>query len=204
MDTMIEEYLAKYSIPEDGKKELIDILNAGIIEISKTVLAKTKDTSSKKETKTFTNKKFASKKAEEYAFENNLTMEDFDMEKITKKDVEEKVREKTKEQKSDKFDHTQDSTIEKSNKIEKKVLCCGLTKKGEQCTRVGTLKPDGAKKMYCFRHADEWNAFECESDSSDEELFIEKMKDKNTTESTLIENEEQQIVVTYSDSESEY
>lgn len=203
---MIEEYLAKYSIPDDGKKELIDILNAGIIEISKTVLAKTKDTSSKKETKTFTNKKFASKKAEEYAFENNLTMEDFEMEKITKKDVEEKVREKTKEQKSNKFDHTQDSTMEKSNKIEKKVLCCGLTKKGEQCTRAGTLKPDGAKKMYCFRHADEWNAFECESDSSDEELFIEKMKDKNTTESTLNEdeNEEKQIVVTYSDSESEY
>ena len=31
--------------------------------------------------------------------------------------------------------------------------------------------------MYCFRHADEWNTFECDSDSSDEEeLRMEKIQ----------------------------
>ena len=193
---MIEEYLNKYSIPEDGKKELIDILNAGIIEISKTVLAKTKDNSSKKETKNFHNKKFASKKAEEYAYENNLTIEDFDNEKISKKDVEEKIREKTREQNSNKFKNSNDLDINKHNKIDRKVLCCGLTKKGEQCNRVGTLKPDGAKKMYCFRHADEWNTFECESDSSDEELLIEKMKTKS-------EIQDKEIIVKVEEEEEE-
>ena len=33
------------------------------------------------------------------------------------------------------------------------------------------------KKAYCFRHADEWNTFECDSDSSDEEeLKVEKIQ----------------------------
>ena len=29
--------------------------------------------------------------------------------------------------------------------------------------------------MYCFRHADEWNTFKCDSDSSDDE----ELKTKN-------------------------
>ena len=41
--------------------------------------------------------------------------------------------------------------------------------------------------MYCFRHADEWNAFECESDSSDEELDLKKINNlKNETNANKV------------------
>jgi len=174
MSEMMKDFIDKYNIDEEGQKELIQIFNTSLIEISSKILEKYdgKDNNKPKNVNNI-NKKFASKKAEEYAYENNLTIDDFDIDKISKKDVEEKVRKITKEKTSNL------STIETHNttkKIERKVLCCGLTKKGEQCTRAGTLKPDGAKKMYCFRHADEWNTFECESDSSDdEELKIENI-----------------------------
>ncbi len=50
-----------------------------------------------------------------------------------------------------------------------KVICSGINKKGEACKGVGTIKPEGAKKKYCFRHAEDYKSFECESDSSNSE-----------------------------------
>ena len=180
MSEMMKDFIDKYNIDEDGQRQLIHIFNTSLIEISSKILEKYDGKDNKPKNTNYTNKKFASKKAEEYAYENNLTIDDFDIDKISKKDVEEKVRKVTKEKTNN------ISPVETTKKIERKVLCCGLTKKGEQCTRAGTLKPNGAKKMYCFRHADEWNTFECDSDSSDdEELKIENItKCENVSENS--------------------
>ena len=175
MSEIMKEFSERYELGEEGEKEMIEMFNKSLIEISSRILAqydgKIENKNVKKEK---VNKKFASKKAEEYAYENNLSLDDFENEKVSKKDIEEKVRKITKEKNS--VNVVKSST----SKEERKVLCCGLTKKGDQCNRAGTLKPNGAKKLYCFRHADEWNAFECDSDSSDEEdLKIENLHIKN-------------------------
>ena len=180
MSEIMADFSSRYNLGNEGEKELIDMFNKSLIEISSKILekydGKTEKDHTIKSNLSVKNKKFASKKAEEYAYENNLSIDDFETEKISKKDVEDKVRKLTKEKNN--LSVGQSSTV--SKKVEKKVLCCGLTKKGDQCTRAGTLKPAGAKKMYCFRHADEWNAFECDSDSSDEEdLKIESIEKKN-------------------------
>ena len=60
--------------------------------------------------------------------------------------------------------------LQKNQEIKReKVICSGINKKGEACKSVGTIKPEGAKKKYCFRHAEDFRSFECDSDSSDEE-----------------------------------
>ena len=56
------------------------------------------------------------------------------------------------------------------------MICSGINKKGECCKSTGTLNPNGAKKKYCFRHAEDWRSYECDSDSSDEEEEEENEK----------------------------
>ena len=167
----MKEFSERYSLGEEGEIELIKLFNKSLIEISGKILENYDVNEKKVKSKIEIKRKFASKKAEEYAYENGISIEEFEIEKISKKDVEEKIRKRIKE------GNNVEKDVEEvcKKRIERKVLCCGLTKKGEQCTRAGTLKPNGAKKMYCFRHADEWNAFECESDSSDEELDLKKI-----------------------------
>lgn len=185
MSELMKEFSISYGLGEEGEKELINLFNKSLIEISARILERSecsvKKTSEKIEK---SNKRFASKKAEEYAYENNLSLDDFENEKISKKEVEEKVRKLTKEKNTNvtiintKISNDVSSS---SKKVDRKVLCCGLTKKGEQCNRAGSIKPLGAKKMYCFRHSDEWQTFECESDSSDEDnLRIENIKEKKS------------------------
>ena len=179
MSEIMKEFSVRYELGESSEKELIEMFNKSLIEVSQRILEKYDVKSETKviKSKGTGSKKFASKKAEEYAYENGLSLDDFNQEKISKKDVEEKVRKETKEKTNLTTNTPNSSTNSSSKKIERKVLCCGLTKKGDQCTRAGTLKPNGAKKMYCFRHADEWNTFECDSDSSDEEeLKLEKLE----------------------------
>ena len=184
MMTEIEQYIEKYNIGEDGKKEMIEILNKSLIMISRGIL-ETKNTkeiqNTSKDTIKTTEKasKFKSKKAEDYAEEHNLTLDDFDIKEVSKKDVENKVREMTKVRKDPSLSITSKSSSKSSNessssssltqvkKSKEKVICCGINKKGEPCKSVGTIQPDGAKKKYCFRHAEDFRSFECESDSSD-------------------------------------
>ena len=81
------------------------------------------------------------------------------------------------------------SKKENKNKEEEKkevvkrerVICSGINKKGECCKSVGTICPEGAKKKYCFRHAEDFRSFECDSDSSDEEeeLKEEELKEES-------------------------
>ena len=189
MMTEIYEYIQKYNIGDEGKREMLDILNKSLIMISHGIL-ETKSTKEIKNASTSKGKekepviegarKFKSKKAEEYAEEHNLTLDDFNIAEVSKKDVENKVREMTKVRKDTGSSITSKSSTKSSaaasssttsptqvKKSKEKVICSGINKKGECCKSVGTIQPDGAKKKYCFRHAEDFRSFECESDSSD-------------------------------------
>ena len=178
----IEEYVKKYEVGESGKEELIRILNKSLLEISRGIL-ETREEKVERKIKKSESQRYKSKKAEEYALEHGISMEEFEMLEISKKDVEEKVREMTKSnesvpksKKESKKSSKKESKKEEKKEEEKKevvkrerVICSGLNKKGECCKSVGTICPEGAKKKYCFRHAEDFRSFECDSDSSDEE-----------------------------------
>ena len=163
----IEKFVEENKLSESGKREILEILNESLLEISMEIM------STKRVNKKDKDKKYKSKKAEEYAEEHGIDISEFEKSEISKKDVEDKVREKVKEK----------SKIE--NKVEKKeveikrerVICSGINKKGEGCKSVGTIQPEGAKRKYCFKHAEDFRSFECQSDSSEnEELGEEKIE----------------------------
>ena len=169
----INKYCEKYSVDNEGKEELIQLLNRSIIEISRGILDTHKTgNSSEVDLKKDGEKRFKSKKAEEYADEHGLTLENFDIKDVSKKDVELKIREMAKQKKmpggmsKNVKNNKEDVTIKKGKE---KVICSGINKKREACKSTGNIKPDGAKRMYCFRHAEDYRSFECDSDSSDDE-----------------------------------
>ena len=197
----IESYCSKNEISEEGKVELLEILNRALIEISEGILrtSQVKNVKSK-ESKSETSKRFKSKKAEEYAEEHGLSLEDFDITEISKKDVENKVRDITKSKKdpaSSKNSKNNDANTSENNcsraskiiKSKEKVICSGINKKGEACKSTGTIKPDGAKKKYCFRHAEDFRSFECDSDSSDDEQESCTPCDNQNNDDELVEEE---------------
>ena len=170
MMSKIESYVEKYNIDDEGKVEMLSLFNQSLIEISQGIL-NTKNVSSKSsgKQKVTVDKRFKSKKAEEYAEEHGLSMDDFEMDEISKKDVEVKVREITKNKKSVNGASSSSDQKEKTVVVKKeRVICCGINKKGEACKSTGTIQPEGAKKKYCFRHAEDFRTFECDSDSSEE------------------------------------
>ena len=177
----IEEYVSKYGVGESGKDELIRILNKSLLEISHGILETSKGV---KRINKSESQRYKSKKAEEYALEHGISLENFEMLEISKKDVEDKVREITKKNENVPKSNMKEKNT-KSEKVEgsvvikrEKVICSGINKKGETCKSVGTIQPEGAKKKYCFRHAEDYRSFECESDSSDEE----ELKESETEE----------------------
>lgn len=184
MNDTISLFVSRHGIDSDGEKELIDLFNQSLVHISKEILSKAKtssktsDSDSKSKSKSEEHR-FASKKAEEYAHENDISLSDFSEGKITKKQVEDFLRNRSKN--SDKPTSNEESKTPKVSKVPK-IVCGGITKKGEQCNRPGTECPDGSKKKYCFRHCDDWKLYECDSDSSDseheeeEELEEEELK----------------------------
>ena len=176
MMSRMENFCSKYSIDEEGKSEMLKILNESMVLISgemlKSVRVSNEKSSDKKEKSSSSKsgvKRYKSKKAEEYALEHGLEIEEFDMMEISKKDVENFVREKTK-------GSSEGSSKEGSKSLVKKerVICSGINKKGEACKSTGTICPAGAKKKYCFRHAEDWKSFECSSDSSDEDEELDE------------------------------
>ena len=188
MMSKIEEFVTRNGMSESEKREMLEILNESLLEISRGIMNESKVNKvnkvnkenvekDKKKSTDESNKRYKSKKAEEYAEEHGLTLEDFDMNEISKKDVETKVREMTKNKKEKTITtrsktNSDEESSSKNNKSEikrEKVICSGINKKGESCKSVGTIKPDGAKKKYCFRHAEDFRSFECDSDSSDDE-----------------------------------
>ena len=193
----IENFVSRNGMGESEKREMLSILNESLLEISRGILEKENEGEiKKKSSKMKVEKRYKSKKAEEYAIEHGISLEDFSMNEVSKKDVEIKVREITKaknngidilNKKTEEKNENKDSS--KKNEKEKvkreKVICSGINKKGECCKSVGTIQPEGAKKKYCFRHAEDFRSFECDSDSSDEEN--ESVKEEN--ESVKGENE---------------
>ena len=186
MMSKIEEFVTRNGMSDSVKREMLEILNESLLEISRGIMNESKVNKVNKVNKVKvekcpstdeSNKRYKSKKAEEYAEEHGLTLEDFDINEISKKDVETKVREMTKNKKEKVITTTSKTTSDegsssKNNKSEtkrEKVICSGINKKGEACKSVGTIQPEGAKKKYCFRHAEDFRSFECDSDSSDDE-----------------------------------
>ena len=183
----MNELVEKYSMPESCKRDMLEILNESLLEISKGILERkvskevgesSKSVKSVKKEKEGT-KRYKSKKAEEYAEEHGINIDEFEMLEISKKDVENKVREMTKNNKEGKSEiksiESKSSESKKSGEIKReKVICSGINKKGECCKSTGTIQPEGAKKKYCFRHAEDFRSFECDSDSSDEEEMVEE------------------------------
>jgi hypothetical protein len=206
----IEEFVERNGMRLEVKREMIEILNESLLEISKGILEKreiNKKVESKKENKKgveMERRRYKSKKAEEYAEEHGISLEDFEEYEVSKKDVEMKVRKMIK----DKNEGKSVSVVKKETKMEKekeesksekrsevkreKVICSGINKKGEACKSVGTIQPEGAKRRYCFRHAEDYRSFECESDSSDEEECKdceEKVTSKDNSDNELAEEE---------------
>ena len=200
MMSKIEEFVIRNGLSEKEKREMLEILNESLLEISRGIMNENKVKSNVKgNVKVKENKRYKSKKAEEYAEEHGLRLEDFDMNEISKKDVETKIREITKEGEIRKEDE-----VIKSNKLEvkrekvkrEKVICSGINKRGEACKSVGTIQPEDAKKKYCFRHAEDFRSFECDSDSSNEEESIECEsieKDRKEEESNKKENSDNEL-----------
>lgn len=190
MQARIEEFTTKYELGEDGTKEMLEIFNRSLLDIGEGILkvSKIKPLDTKlKQTDNNSEMKWASKKAGEYATENGLELEDFidsGLTKISKLEVDKKVRDKAKIKASP--NRVIKESPKRTNK--KTVPCNGLTKKGDNCTGVGTHQPDGAKKNYCFRHAEFYKQFECSSDSSDND----EEKETNNTEKQETNNTEKQ------------
>jgi len=185
---------------EDVKREMLEILNESLLEISRGIMNESKEVNvkeGKKEKVKNVEKRYKSKKAEEYAEEHGLSLEDFEMNEISKKDVETKVREMTKNKKEKVITtrsktNTDEESSSKNNKSEvkrEKVICSGINKKGEACKSVGTIKPEGAKKKYCFRHAEDFKSFECDTDSSDDEEKESEGKECTECESSKTNTE---------------
>ena len=167
LETKFNDFKTKHDLDDDAIAELLKIFNDSFIELAHKLLA-TNDIP-KQNTKTATvftgPKKFATKIAAEYAAEHDLTLDDFDKEKITKKDIDEVL--KSKVNRIPKLDTTKREKTEEKKEQAKK--CQGLTKSGEPCNRPGTEKPEGSKNCFCFRHAMDWKTYEISSDSDLEE-----------------------------------
>jgi hypothetical protein len=170
LESRLTDFSEKYSLDESAIAELLEIWNTTFVEIAHGLLKDSggsKPTKSAKSAKTVSEtKKWASKVAGEYAQQKGFTLDDFTQDKISKKDVDTLIKER------DSGEPSASGEIKKTKitKDGKTVKCCGLTKKGDPCSRTATHTPDGAKKSYCFRHANDWQDFEVSSDSSDSEL----------------------------------
>ena len=196
----IEEFVSRNGMSEDVKREILEILNESLLEISRGIMNESREVNvkeGKKEKVKNVEKRYKSKKAEEYAEEHGLSLEDFEMNEISKKDVETKVREMTKNKKEKVITtrsktNTDEESSSKNNKSEvkrEKVICSGINKKGEACKSVGTIQPEGAKKKYCFRHAEDFKSFECDTDSSDDEEKESEEKECTACESSKTNTE---------------
>jgi pyruvate/2-oxoglutarate dehydrogenase complex dihydrolipoamide acyltransferase (E2) component len=165
LEQRLSVFADNHDLDKDAIAELLQIWNVTLVDVAHGLLKETPNQPSKKsqskQPEKTKEKKWASKAASEYAEENDITLDDFDSLKISKKDVEEYIKKKAKPVVKEKGESSKDNG--------KKIKCHGLTKKGDPCNRNGTSIPDGAKFSYCFRHADDYRDFEVSDDSSDEE-----------------------------------
>lgn len=171
LDAKFNAFKSKYDLGDEAMAEMLSIFNDSFIELAHKLLSsndiQVPKTTKNTNTKTSPDKKkFATKIAAEYAAENDLTLDDFDKEKITKKDIDEYIK-ANKSSKPTKTIPKLDTTpiVKETREPVSKEKCCGITKSGEPCNRPGTEKPDGSSKCFCFRHAMDWKMYEISSDS---------------------------------------
>lgn len=187
LESKFETFKSKHDLNDDAIAEILVIFNEAFVELAHKLLASNdiQVTKNTKISKTYTGpKKWATRIAAEYAAENEVTLDDFDKEKITKKDIDDFVKSNNKMPKLNtntiqkKKVESIDKEDSKSN-TEPRIKCKGLTKNGEPCNRVGTEKPSGSKNCFCFRHAMDWKNYEVSSDSEleeDEDIFKDPNK----------------------------
>lgn len=192
LDAKFNDFKEKYSLNDEAMAEMLSIFNDSFIELAHKLLqsndipvpdtTKTPKTTKTKISKTTGTKKWATKIAAEYAGENELTLDDFDKEKITKKDIDEYIKNnktnknapKIVSKSSPKEIDTAEINTKTTKKVTIKEKCGGINKNGEPCNRPGTEKPDGSSKCFCFRHAMDWKLYEVSSDSDlEEEIFLD-------------------------------
>lgn len=175
LDAKFNAFKVKHDLGDEAMAEMLSIFNDSFIELAHKLLSSNdtpvqKTTPQSKSKTSSGTKKFATKIAAEYAAENELTLDDFDKEKITKKDIDEYIK-ANKSSKPSKTIPKLDTTpvVKQTKEPVSKEKCCGITKSGEPCNRPGTEKPDGSSKCFCFRHAMDWKMYEISSDSDLEE-----------------------------------
>jgi len=199
LDQKFEAFRAKYDLTEEATTEMLAIFNETFIELAHKLLsnqeiatpmstaAKPKTAVTRKTQNVSSGvKKFATKIAAEYAAERGFTLDDFDKEKITKKDIDEL----SKNGKPNTSGSTSGSTSENIPEEPKKTIpklmtdmcqeikntkkksvqkCHGVNRDGSPCDKNGDQKPDNCSNNYCFRHALDWKKYEVSSDSELEE-----------------------------------
>ena len=197
LDQKFEAFRAKYDLTEEATTEMLAIFNETFIELAHKLLSNqdistnvsVKNTPApRKYTKSTEKssgvKKFATKIAAEYAAERGFTLDDFDKEKITKKDIDElskngKPNTSALGSSSVVIPEEPEKTIPKlmtdmckeiKNTKKKPVQKChGVNRDGSPCDKNGDQKPDNCSNCYCFRHALDWKKYEVSSDSELEE-----------------------------------
>lgn len=193
LDQKFEAFRAKYNLTEEATTEMLAIFNETFIELAHKLLSNTEITvpvstkprmsATRKSPSVSTGvKKFATKIAAEYAAERGFTLDDFDKEKITKKDIDELA-------KNGKTNTSGSAPAETNSEPEKTIpvlmtdickeikntkkkpvqKCHGVNRDGSPCDKNGDQKPDGCNNTYCFRHALDWKKYEVSSDSELEE-----------------------------------
>lgn len=194
LDQKFENFRAKYNLTEEATTEMLAIFNETFIELAHKLLsnteittpvsAPTKRVSATRKTPSVSTgvKKFATKIAAEYAAERGFTLDDFDKEKITKKDIDELAKNGKTISASTKTQEETEKTIPslmtdickeiKNTKKKPVKKCNGVNRDGSPCDKNGDQKPDGCNNTYCFRHALDWKKYEVSSDSELEEEEI--------------------------------
>lgn len=198
LENRFKDFQTEYNLDDEAMGKMLGLFNDAFIDVARKLLeTNTSNTGIKKtvtvnkNTSSSSFKRFATKIAAEYARENNLTLDDFDIEtlkdgKVTKSDINTVLKsnkltakkaptlktEKNSSEEKEPWYKTQDNDIVKTEKNTNR--CHGMNKSGDPCKQPGTTKPDGAQNFYCFRHGIDWKNFEVSSDSDLEEEPIEK------------------------------
>jgi|TARA_B100000902_G_scaffold245538_1_gene232484 hypothetical protein len=198
LENRFRDFQTEYNLDDEAMGKMLGLFNDAFIDVARKLLeTNTSNTGNVKKTTTVNKttssssfvKRFATKIAAEYARENNLTLDDFDIGtlkdgKVTKSDINTVLKankltakkapvlktEKNSSEEKELWYKTQDNVKTEKNTNK----CHGMNKSGDPCKQPGTTKPDGAQNFYCFRHGIEWKNFEVSSDSDLEEEPIEK------------------------------
>lgn len=186
----ISEFKQKYDLSEEALDEIRTMFTEAFITVANSILSNKEsllitpvdkksqtsevESTKKKAGKEVTQvKKWATIKADEYAAENNLTLDDFPEEngKVTKAMIEKLLKSRSGAPKFTKSESSKgkSNTSEKKGKKVCNVMCSGHKKNGDPCDKEGTEKPEGSKFSYCYRCALTWKNHEVSSDSSEEE-----------------------------------